>query len=103
MTGSNEHAKGTLCFIYELLTHFAGNWSAVPQLAAAQQGGIEDGIICTMRAYPIFATVQERGCVALGRLAIRNVARFNPSSIITISTTLKAPCSTTFRTVSTCW
>ena len=93
--GGNDNSEGTLCFIYQLLFRFAGNWTASPHVVAGQQGGIEDGIIRTMRAYPNFATVQERGCVALGRLANRNIAQFNQSNMQCISTVLQILQTTT--------
>lgn len=83
------NAQGTLCFLYELLCRFAGTWMAPQRVGADRHTGIEDGIVRTMRAFPNYVSVQERGCAALGRLARHNVAQFNQSSLACISTVLQ--------------
>ena len=86
-----QNSTGTLCTIFSLLARFAGNWTAAPEQeqVATPTSGIEDGIVRIMRAFANIPTLQERGCVVLGRLANRNITRFNQTDMKCLCTVLR--------------
>lgn len=87
--GETNDSTGTLCRIFSLLARFAGNWTVAPEQVATPNTGIEGGIVRIMRACPNIPTLQERGCVVLGRLANRNNARFNQTDMNCVCTVLR--------------
>jgi len=86
LVGAPENAEGTLGFIFEFLTRFAGNWSASPRVVAAQQGGIEDGII---RRLSQLCNSAGTWVCRPGSSRCSNVAQFNQTNIECISTVLQ--------------